>query len=83
MDLLEHHLSQVEQGTFQPDFRFTHPRPQPLFALTFLILGTVTDYSEMIDHPDLAPVFPALEELRRRVVLADRLHQQFLALSSR
>lgn len=78
-DLLQHHLERKGPGTFSPQLEFTAPRPQLAFTLSYLIAPSLIAYVKLLDHPDLTPLLPRLEDLVARVRRADDLHEEFLA----
>lgn len=81
-DLLQHHLECKAPGEFAPRMEFTAPRPQPIFALSCLIVRSLIAYIGMLGHPDIEPAVQKLRDLIQRVELADELHEDFLATRS-
>jgi hypothetical protein len=78
-DLLEHHLEFDKPGEFRPKLEFSNStRPQALFAYSAMIVETLQQYVNFLIADELEPVTQRLKSLRRRIIVADRLHERFL-----
>lgn len=77
-DLLQFHLKCDEPGLFSANLKFTAPRPQPLYSFTHLISETLISYAELLNHPDLTPIFMRVNDVHRRNLIASDLHEEFL-----
>jgi hypothetical protein len=78
-DLLEHHLEFDKPGEFRPKLEFSNStRPQALFAYSAMIVETLQQYVNFLIADELEPVTQRLKNLRRRIIVADRLHERFL-----
>lgn len=76
-DLLEYHLDEQENG-FVPEFEWHRPRPQPLFTIGLLTLTVLDEYLDHFVGDDAKPVREDFEELRQRLLVANRIHEDFL-----
>lgn len=78
-DLLEHHLEFDRPGEFRPKLEFSNStRPQALFAYSDMIVETLQQYVRFLGAEELEPLRPRLKNLRRRIIVGDRLHERFL-----
>lgn len=77
-DLLHYHLECDSPGVFRPNLEFKQPRPQAIYSLTHLIAETLMGYVELLDHPNLRPVFDGLANLDERNYAASDAHEAYL-----
>jgi hypothetical protein len=77
-DLLHYHLECDSPGVFRPNLEFKQPRPQAIYSLTHLIAETLMGYVELLDHPNLRPVFDGLANLDERNYAAADAHEAYL-----
>jgi hypothetical protein len=78
MDLLEYHLESDEDG-FQPQLKWSYPRPQLLFATTIFILSALKDYFSYVGGEKAATlVEPVLFDFWQRNQMACEAHEKFL-----
>lgn len=82
-DLISHHLEKGDDG-FVPETRWTRSRPQYLFVSALLSLNACDAYcSQLIpDCADKAEIRGKISDCLKRVLEADRLHQNFLESNS-
>lgn len=80
LDLLRLHLHYDEtSGRFSPQPEFTRMKqPQPLFAIAFMTTPALLDYVHYLDLSETSALIPQLTELSERILLADRLHEEFM-----
>lgn len=78
-DLITYHLEH-EKGEFSPKLHWGNPRPQPLFAVSFLSAKVNKKYSNEIipDCSDKDKINKILDDIIVRISVADELHEQFL-----
>jgi hypothetical protein len=81
-DLLHYHLECHSPGVFRPRLEFKQPRPQAIYSLSHLIAETLMGYVELLDHPSLALVLDALEDLDERNHVASQAHEEYLVAKS-
>ena len=79
-DLISHHLEKDNKG-FMPETRWTRARPQYLFVGALLSLDACDAYIANLlpNCPDRAEIRGKISDCLKRVLEADRLHQNFLA----
>jgi hypothetical protein len=80
-DLIEYHLHHDGSG-FTPELAWHMPRPQVLFTLARVGLATLTTYLEYLAGDEAEGVIGAVEDLWKRIDVADRAHEAFLSVTS-
>ena len=78
-DLLEYHLEETDEGGFKPDFEWHRPRPQLLNAVALHSTQAVIDYLQWLASDGAEDIVTVLQGLQNRILLLDRLHEEFLA----
>ncbi len=80
-DLTGHHLEWEEAtGHFKPNTGWAQPRPQVPLALSRIITDTLAIYFRFMGGDDaLVEIGPVLHDLVKRVDLASKLHENYLA----
>jgi len=78
LDLVRHHLAKSEEGRWQPNWDPAVVRPQLLNSLSRLSVEAYASYVGNLAAAGTATILSRLDELVRRVQLADDLHEAFL-----
>ena len=77
-DLLEYHVEKTDDGSFKPDFEWHQPRPQPLNAVALQATQAVIDHLQWLASDRAEGMTNVLKDLMDRILLLDRLHEEFL-----
>lgn len=79
-DLLEYHLVDHDDGTFEPEFAWHPIRPQVLLALGVMTVDTITGYlAFMAQRASMEDLGPKLADLKQRLFIVNDAHEAFLS----
>ena len=78
-DLLEYHLEETNEGGFKPDFEWHRPRPQVLNAIALQSTQAVIEHLQWIASDRAEDMLTVLQDLQDRILLLERLHEEFLS----
>ena len=80
-DLISHHLEYDDKvGDFFPNSNWSHIRPQLLYSPTLISTDINKLYLEkmMPECPDRKKLILLLDDIQKRVLLVDKLHEEYL-----
>jgi hypothetical protein len=79
-DLITNHLEYEEDGTFTPNTDWSDSRPQAPFAIALVSVDIGQEYLEKMipEYHEKKQVKERLDDLKRRIAVADELHEQFI-----
>lgn len=78
-DLYTHHLDVPSEGHFIPNLEWNRPRPQLLYSIAYLSLQSAAGFARFMGGEEVAAeLFEPLEDLERRIRLADGAHEAYL-----
>lgn len=79
-DLYAHHLDTEGDGRFTPNIEWNAPRPQLLYSIALLSLETAESFARFMGGQEVVDyLIPHLDDLRDRLITADRAHESYLA----
>ena len=78
-DLLEYHPETHDDGSFTPVFEWHPLRPQLLNVISLFAIEAIIDYLTYLAPIEFKQIFQALDELEKRILLLERLHEEFLS----
>lgn len=78
-DLYAHHLATEGDGHFFPNIEWNMPRPQLLYSVAFLSLETSELFALFMGGEEVAVfLVPHLDDLSKRIKIADQAHEAYL-----
>jgi hypothetical protein len=79
-EIYGNHLHWDERDGFTPDLSWHRPRPQVLFALSTLIIGTLDIYFDFMCGEQASEIFEgALSDLHDRILEVNNAHESYLS----